>query len=110
MPEGIKSNPDKIAAIMKYPIPKTQKEIKSYLGITGYYRKFIQNYVKIAKPLTKALKKNKKVGIQNEDYIEAFNKLKELITNALILVYPDFTKPFTVTTDASNIAIDAILF
>ena len=54
---------------MKYPIPKTRKEVKSYLYLTGYYRKFIQNYAKIAKPLTKVLKNNEKVDIQNEDYI-----------------------------------------
>lgn len=50
--EGVKPNPDKIYAINKYPIPKTQKQIKSFLGLIGYYRKFIRDFAKVTKPLT----------------------------------------------------------
>ena len=56
-PEGIKLNPDKIKAIIKYPIPKTQTDVRTYLGLTGFYRKFIKNYAKISKPLSDTLKK-----------------------------------------------------
>ena len=54
--DGFKPNPDKIKAILKYPIPKTQKEVRIFLGRTGYYRKFIKNYAKISKPKALATK------------------------------------------------------
>lgn len=108
-PEGIKPNPEKIKAILNYPLPKTQTEIKSYLGVTNYYRKFIKDYAKIAKPLTKVLKKGEKIDCENYQYVEAFNKLKEIITNAPVLAYPDFDKQFHINTDASNVAIGAVL-
>jgi len=55
--EGIKPNPNKIAIIEKLLLPRTEKQIKSFLGITGYYRKFIKDYAKVAQPITKYLKK-----------------------------------------------------
>jgi hypothetical protein len=108
-PNGIKPNPDKVNAMIKYLIPKTQKEVKAFLGLTGYYRKFIKVYAKIAKLLTKVLKKGEKIDCQDDEYVESFNKLKELEVNAPILAYPDFDKPFCITTDASNIAIGGAL-
>lgn len=106
--EGVKPNPDKIAAIEKYPIPKTPKEIKQFLGLLGYYRKFISDFARITKPLTQCLKKGKKITFDPE-YVKSFEKCKTLLTNDPILQYPDFTKEFVLTTDASNVAIGAIL-
>ena len=94
---------------MKYPIPKTQKQVKSFLGITNYYRKFIKDYAKIAKPLSNVLRKGKKINCKDEKYVESFNKLKEIIVNAPILAYPDFNQQFHINTDASNVAIGAVL-
>lgn len=105
---GVKSNPDKIEAVKTFPIPRTQKEIKSFLGLAGYYRRFISNFAKISKPLTTCLKKGAKV-VHNESFIKSFEQLKELLINAPILKYPDFTKPFVLTTDASNVALGAVL-
>ncbi|KAL7297542.1 hypothetical protein TKK_0009902 [Trichogramma kaykai] len=107
--DGIKPNPEKIKAIVEYPIPKTQKEIKAFLGLSGYYRKCIKDYAKITKPLTNALRKGEAINIKETNYIEAFNKCKELITNAPILQYPDFDKKFHITSDASNVAVGAVL-
>lgn len=106
--DGIKPNPDKIIAIQNYPIPTTPKEIKQFLGLVGYYRKFIPDFARITKPLTQCLKKGRKVVI-NSDYTESFEKCKSLITNDPILQYPDFSKDFILTTDASNFALGAIL-
>lgn len=106
--EGVKPNPDKIAAIEKYPIPKTPKEIKQFLGLLGYYRKFIPDFAQITKPLTQCLKKGKKITFDPE-YVKSFEKCKTLLTNDPILKYPDFDKEFILTTDASNVAIGAIL-
>jgi len=107
--EGIKTNPNKVAAIQKIPLPKTQKEIKSFLGMSGYYRKFIKDYSKIAHDIVKYLKKNSKININDPKYIESFNKLKLLLQSDPILVHPDFSKQFTLITDASNFALGAVL-
>lgn len=105
---GIKPNPDKIQAIKCFPIPKTQKEIKSFLGLLGYYRKFIKDFAKLVKPLTVCLKKGKTVEL-TEEYTKTFKTCKDILTNDPILQYPDFSKPFVLTTDASNVAIGAVL-
>lgn len=106
--DGIKPNPDKISAIQNYPIPKTATEIKRFLGLVGYYRKFIPNFARITKPMTQCLKKGYKI-ILNQDYTDCFEKCKKLLTNDPILQYPDFSKEFILTTDASNLAIGAVL-
>lgn len=107
-PDGVKPNPDKITAIKNFPIPKTQTEIKSFLGLLGYYRRFIPNLSKITKPMTKCLKKNCKV-IHDNEFLESFKVCKDILTNEPILQYPDFTKPFILTTDASGFALGAVL-
>lgn len=108
-PDGIKPNPSKIQAVLNYPIPKSTKEIKSFLGLVGYYRKFIPNFAKIVAPLTKCLRKGSKINIQDTDYIQAFELCKELLTNAPILAYPRFDHKFTLTTDASGVSIGGVL-
>lgn len=107
--DGLKPNPNKIKVIENLEIPKTQRQIKSFLGITGYYRKFVRDYAKIAQPITKYLKKDQKINLHDPNYIEAFEKLKTLIVSHPILRYPNFEKQFTLTTDASNYAIGAVL-
>jgi Reverse transcriptase (RNA-dependent DNA polymerase)./Integrase core domain. len=107
--KGTKPNPNKITAVKIYPIPKTTKEIKAYLGLLGYYRKFIPNFAKLTKPLTNCLKKGNKIDINDENYKQSFEESKTLLINAPILQYPDFEKTFTLTTDASNYALGAVL-
>lgn len=106
--EGIRPNSKKIDAILKIPLPKTHKQIKSFLGMVGFYRKFINNLAKITKPLTLCLKKGKKVE-HTEEFIKAFETCKLILCNEPILIHPDFSKLFTLTTDASNYAIGAVL-
>ena len=106
--DGVKPNPDKISAIERYPIPKTPKEIKQFLGLVGYYRKFIPGFAKITKPLTQCLKKGRKI-VLDHSYVNCFEKCKTLLTNDPILQYPNFEKEFLLTTDASNFAIGAVL-
>lgn len=107
--EGIKPNQNKIEAIQRMTIPKTTKQIKAFLGLVGYYRKFIKNFAEKTKPLTKRLKKDVKINSNDEDYVKSFEECKTLLCNKPILNYPDFSKPFVLTTDASNYAIGAIL-
>lgn len=108
-PEGVRPNPLKIDAITKFPLPKTRKEIKQFLGLLGYYRKFINNFAKLTKPLTSCLKKNHSIDLNNREYRECFELCKTLLTNSPILQYPDFEKEFLVTCDASDVALGAVL-
>lgn len=107
--DGLKPNEKKIEAIQKFPIPKTVKEVRAFLGLVGYYRKFVPNLSKIIKPLTDALKKNSTIDIHNKAYLDAIQTCKHLLTNAPILAFPDFNKTFIVTTDASDKALGAVL-
>lgn len=106
--DGLRPNDDKIKSVLDFPIPKTTTEIKSFLGLVGYYRRFIPDFARLTKPLTNCLKKRNKIVI-DQDYIDSFNKCKELLTHAPLLQYPDYDKPFILTTDASNVAIGAVL-
>lgn len=106
--DGLKPNDDKISAVLSYPLPKTTTEIKSFLGLIGYYRRFIKDFALVTKPLTSCLKKRNKI-VLDKNYIDSFNRCKELLTSAPLLQYPDFDKTFVLTTDASNVAIGAVL-
>lgn len=106
--DGVKPNPDKISAIKKFPPPKTKTEIKSFLGMLGYYRKFIKDFAKLTKFLTVCLKKDNKI-IHDEKFLDQFDYLKTLLTNEPILAYPDFDQTFELTTDASKFALGAVL-
>jgi hypothetical protein len=107
--EGIKPNPQKLKAIREFPIPKTTKQIKQFLGLTGYYRKMIKNYAKIARPITAMLRNDMKINPEDHEYVKAINELKTMLQNNPILKLPDFNKQFTLTTDASNYTIGAVL-
>lgn len=118
--EGIKTNPAKITAIQAIKPPNTIKELRSFLGMSGFYRRFIKDYAKIAKPLTSLLrgeegrmskKMSAKIPITlNEDAMEAFNKIKNTLSSTdVMLTYPNFEKEFQLTTDASNFALGAVL-
>lgn len=108
--EGVKPNTNKIEAILNWPLPKTPKQLKSFLGTVSYYRRFIPGFANIAKPLTSQLRGNgKTINYENVDFENAFSKLKQIMSTDLLLAYPNFEEPFLLTTDASNIAIGAVL-
>ena len=92
----------------EYPEPRTTRELKGFLGLAGYYKRFIPNFSKIAKPLTELLKKNTPY-VWNDKTKETFISLKTLLTTEPLLQYPDFSKPFILTTDDYNDAIGAVL-
>lgn len=119
-PDGIRTSPAKVEAITSFPVPKTLKDLRSFLGLSGYYRRFIRDYAKVAKPLSALLRgengrtsktKSSKTEIHlDNEALEAFQKLKNSLTSTdLILMYPDFGKVFQLTTDASQFAIGAVL-
>ena len=98
----------KIAIIVNLPAPNSVKQLITVLGHTGYYRKFIKGYAKIAAPMEKLLKKDVKF-LWNEECQKSLDTVKEKMVTAPILVFLDWTKPFHVHVDASGIALGIIL-
>ena len=105
---GCEPNPDKVVAVKNFPRPRTVTHVRSFTALAGYYRRFIKDFSKIAKPLYDLTKKNTKF-VWGEKQEEAFETLKQKLCEALILQFPDFNKKFTLTTDASDYAVGAVL-
>ncbi|GJZ54568.1 reverse transcriptase domain-containing protein [Tanacetum coccineum] len=105
---GIEVDKAKVDVIAKLPHPTTVKGIRSFLGHAGFYRRFIQDFSKIARPMTHLLEKET-LFIFSKECIEAFKTLKMKLTQALILVAPDWDLPFEIMCDASDFAVGAVL-
>ncbi|CAK9821240.1 Retrovirus-related Pol polyprotein from transposon 17.6 [Anthophora retusa] len=106
--EGVKPNPKKLEAVKNFKLPKTPTDIKSFLGLAGYYRKFIRNFSKIAKPLTDLTKKDTPFRWTEKEQ-NSFDTLKEKLCSSPVLKFPNFNEQFVLTTDASNEGLGAIL-
>ncbi|GJZ48353.1 reverse transcriptase domain-containing protein [Tanacetum coccineum] len=105
---GIEVDKAKVDVIAKFPHPTTVKGIRSFLGHAGFYRRFIQDFSKIARPMTHLLEKETPF-IFSKECIEAFETLKMKLTQAPILVAPDWDLPFEIMCDASDFAVGAVL-
>nr|GEV36010.1 hypothetical protein [Tanacetum cinerariifolium] len=106
--KGIEVDKAKIEVISKLPHPTTVKGIRSFLGHAGFYHRFIKDFSKISRPMTHLLEKNSPFIFSNE-CIQAFRTLKDKLTEALILIAPNWDQPFELMCDASNYAIGAVL-
>jgi hypothetical protein len=106
--QGIQVNPSKIQVIKDLLIPKTQTDVRSFLGHVGYYRRFIKKNSKIASPLFVLLMKNDEFKWTNLCH-EAFDTLKHQLSTTPILRRPDWTLPFHMSSDASDTAIGVVL-
>ena len=117
---GVAPDEEKVSAVKEWATPRTETDLRAFLGTAGYYRRFIKNFSKIAAPLTSLLGGSKEEGKNKRkrnpihhrwggDQDEAFNKLKQALTEAPILGYPDFEKPYIVETDASFHGLGAVL-
>jgi hypothetical protein len=106
--QGVSTDPMKISAVVQWPTPSSAKELRSFLGLAGYYRKFVKNFGVISKPLTELLKKNV-VFAWTSVHDKSFSALKKSLISAPILALPDFSKPFYIETDASGTGIGAVL-
>ena len=106
--EGIKPIPEKLSAIQQMPHPYTPKEVKQFLGLVGYYRKFIPHYADIARPLH-ALTRKDTVFEWSDICQKSFDLLKTMVSEEPILVYPDPSKPYVLFMDASKYAWSCVL-
>lgn len=108
---GLRTDPEKVEAIMNYPTPKNRKEVKRFLGTASWYRRFIPNFSTIAGPLNRltSTKKTSPPFRWSDEANSAFTKLKSLLVNAPVLACPDFNSSFEVHTDASNFGVGAML-
>jgi len=111
--EGIRCSKEKVEAISNWPVPSTAKHVKQFLGVCSYYHKFIENFAQISHPLTVLTKGYKKAVPHKitwgQKEQKAFESLKDKLTNHPVLLWPDFTKPFTIIPDASSYAIGGVL-
>ncbi|XP_050238193.1 uncharacterized protein LOC126687680 [Mercurialis annua] len=106
--DGIKVDPKKIEAVMDWQRPRSVTEIRSFLGLAGYYRRFVQDFSRISAPMTKLTQKG--VKFEWTDKCEAsFEKLKEILTTAPVLALPSGIEGFTVYCDASRIGLGCVL-
>jgi hypothetical protein len=107
-PFGIRPDPKKFKAIKQYPTPKTLRDVRAFIGLAVYYRRHVQNFAKIAKPVTNLTKKEVPFDWTQECQ-QIFQKLKEILSTEPLLVYPDFTQPFILVCDASTKAVGTVL-
>jgi hypothetical protein len=106
--QGVATDPSKIEAVSPWRTPSNCKDLRGFLGLAGYYRKFVKNFGVIARPLNDLLKKGV-LFIWTQVHEEAFLTLKQGLTIAPVLMLPDFSKPFAIETDASSKGIGAVL-
>jgi len=107
--EGIQMDPEKLEAVSNFPIPKNLTQLKSFLGLTGWYRMFVKNYAVRTAPMRELCKKDATFRWGSRQQ-KAFEDLKHCMTSEpIVLAYPDFSKPFILHTDASKYGLGAML-
>ena len=112
---GIKTDPRKVEAVKTWTIPKTITDVRSFLGFTNYYRRFIKDYAKVARPLNALISggnasKKKSLIEWSNDCQKAFDELKKLCTSAPVLAYANYKKEFQLHTDGSELGLGGVLY
>ncbi len=106
--DGVATDPAKTEKVETWPIPTSRREVQQFVGLANYYRRFIKNFAEIANPLHKLTEKTMQFKWTPQCQ-EAFDQLKRQLTTAPVLAFPDYTCPFTLDTDASDVGIGAVL-
>ena len=104
----LEADPEKVKAVQNFPVPQNQTDVKSFLGLCSYYRRYIKNFAMIARPLDKA-SETKSSFTWTEETQEAFESLRKHLSSTPILAFPDVKEPFILYTDASLTAMGAVL-
>ena len=104
---GVSVDPAKINAITNWPVPTNVKQLRGFLGLSGHYRRFVRQYTQLAAPLTQLLRKDAFVWTNEAE--QAFRSLQNALTHTPTLALPNFSKAFTVETDASGQRVGAVL-
>ena len=108
--EGVRPEDSRIQAILAITQPKTKKNVRAFLGMTGYYRCFVWNYAPITEPLTGRLKKNSSEQVPWDDKAEqAFQNFKTLLVSSPLIQNPDFARTSILQTDSSGVWVGAVL-
>lgn len=105
---GVRPDPRNVEAVRNFSVPRNVRQVRSFIGLCTFYRRHVKDFTKIAAPLTNLTRKGVKF-LWDEQCREAFEKLKNALIQEPVLAYPDFTKKFFVTCDASNLAVGGIL-
>ena len=111
--DGKKVDPEKVSAVLHMAVPQTKKQLRSFIGMASYLRRYVKNFAEIINPLTELTKKE--VPEKNitpfwtPTHLAAFEQIKQILTTAPVLAHPDFNRPFIVETDASDYAVGAML-
>ena len=98
--EGVSTDPEKTAKVTRWPTPTSVQEVQQFLGFASYYRRFVRNFAEIAKPLHRLTERGREF-VWTLECETAFATLKNRLSSAPILSFPDFSKPFLLDTDAS---------
>ena len=110
---GIKTDPEKIKVLKEWPAPKSVKDVRNLLGVTGYYRRFVKGFARIVRPLndllfgnsTKKPTRRRTPFEWDENQQRAFETIIDKLSNPPVLAYADYRRPFKLHTDASSIAV-----
>lgn len=105
-----KVDPEKVKSIDAFPLPKTPKQLRRFIGMTNWYRSFISNFSDLAGPLTDCLRKFKKPFSLTHIAISAFEKLKSALSSAPVLAQPNFQREFVIQCDATKVGVGGVLF
>ena len=106
--DGVKTDPRKVAVIHDWPVPTEVSQVHSFLGLVGFYRKFVEHFARIAKPLYALLRKDA-AWEWTPMHVESFQRLKGALISSPVLRLPDQSRPFVVHVDAMDMAIGAVL-
>ena len=105
---GVSPSTDKVKAVRGYPTPTNVREVRLFFGLASFYRRLVPNFAQIAKPLKTLTRKDQKFE-WGPSQKEAFEGLKDKLCTTPVLTYPNFELPFILTTDASKLAVAAVL-